>query len=87
MESPAEKQEYVKAGDATHWMNVSRLLYTGCNTIFNLQATVAYHHPDASESDFEVDFATAPSDAAVVKTVRPAAPCAGHASARARGFD
>jgi hypothetical protein len=64
------EDEYLTAGRATPWMNISRLLYSDSDTIFRYDATVNYHHPDATSSDYSLDFATAPTDTAVVKTLR-----------------
>jgi len=70
----APEDQYLAAGDQTPWMNISRLLYTDSVTGFSVHATVRYRHPDASASDYSLDFATAPSEEAIVKTVRRSGP-------------
>ncbi len=73
----APPADYLGAGEETPWMNISRLLYTDTDSIFMIQATVKYHNPDATESEYDVDFATEPSEGRMVKTIHRAGPGAG----------
>ncbi len=67
----------MSAGEETPWINISRLLNADSDTMFTIQATVDFHQPDASESSYTIDIATAPQDAAIVKTFDRKGPGAG----------
>lgn len=68
LQAPAD--QLLAAGDSTPWLNISRLLYTDSDTSFQMQASVTYAQDYAVSSDFSVDFATAPRDSAIVRTLR-----------------
>ncbi len=57
-------------GDTTPWANVSRLLYDGWPTIFNFHAQITYGQSRADRAVYEIDFAAAPREDAIVKTIR-----------------
>jgi hypothetical protein len=69
--------QYLSGGESTPWMNLSRLLYSDSDTNLSLEATVHYHHPDATSSAFAIDFATAPDEKAIVATAQRSGPGAG----------
>ncbi len=70
-------EEYLSAGESTGWMNISRLLYSDSDTNLSLQATVKYHNPDASSSDYTVELAPAPDDKQIVATLERKGPGSG----------
>lgn len=70
----ARDQHYMSAGEETVWMNITRLTYVDADTLFKLRATVAYGNPDAAHSSYTLDFASAPTDEAILKSLTRSGP-------------
>jgi hypothetical protein len=66
--APAADSELLKAGEQTPWCNVTRMLYQDSGAILNITIRYTYHQrPERMQARFE--FATAPADAAIVRTM------------------
>lgn len=66
----AAEKNRMTAGDATPWAPFSRFLYDGLDVGISFHATIQYGQRFAETSDYSVDFATAPDEASIVKTIR-----------------
>lgn len=66
IEPPADKM--LRAGERTPWCNISRILYPDSGSILNV--TVRHHYHDRpAKLRAKLEFATAPDDKAVVRTI------------------
>ncbi|MEX0777690.1 MAG: hypothetical protein WD042_18455 [Phycisphaeraceae bacterium] len=78
----APAANYLAAGEATPWLNISRLLDSGWDTNLSIKATARERDNDsdqdlATDSAYTVDFATAPREDAIVKSMSRDGPGAG----------
>lgn len=69
-----DRSKWLKPGEQTPWVNISRVLYTGWTTNFFIHAQVVYGHKAAGQSHYSVDFATAPDESAIVRTIERKGP-------------
>jgi hypothetical protein len=72
----APASQLLAVGESTPWMNVSRMMRQECEAVLRVQAIHTW--PDKAEvSGYRLDFATAPRDDAVERTIRRSGPGAG----------
>jgi hypothetical protein len=72
----APASQLLAVGESTPWMNVSRMMRQECEAVLRVQAMHAW--PDKAEvSGYRLDFATAPRDDAIERTIRRSGPGAG----------
>jgi hypothetical protein len=72
----APASQLLAVGESTPWMNVSRMMRQECEAVLRVQAIHTW--PEKAEvSGYRLDFATAPRDDAVDRTIRRSGPGAG----------
>ncbi len=72
-----KEKDLLTPGDDTGWLNFTRQLYIDSDTNLMLMATYKYHNPDAKESAYAIDVASAPDEKSIVSTFERSGPGAG----------
>lgn len=63
-----DKKNLLQTGEQTPWCNITRMLYQDSGAILNMTSRYTYHtRPDRMKARYE--FATAPDDSAIVRTM------------------
>ena len=65
----AKKGEHLKAGERTGWCNITPMLYQDSGALLQLSVRYGYTDP-ADRLRGTLEFATAPDDAAVIRTIK-----------------
>jgi hypothetical protein len=71
------EKDYLGAGESTGWLNFTRQLYIDSDTNVTWMVTRRYHNPDAKESRFMIEVASAPEEGAIVSKFERSGPGSG----------